>query len=195
VIGNTTGPGPKPTGLRVLPPVCRRQLLSVRVPALGDGHRGDLIMAASLIFDQEIGRLLSHFPLPRGGRIAVSELFYNVALHGGGGRMTVSMLRENGRRFLEILTEDQGPGIDDLPKLFKQSLWAHSEATRSEEAGELPEQTSGMGMLNICLRPDSFELESRGKRWVATQRTGFTAYPSEVTTGSRFRLLFILPDQ
>ncbi len=45
---------------------------------------------------------------------SVSELARNVALHAGSGVMTLRTITEEGRIGVEVVTEDEGPGISDI---------------------------------------------------------------------------------
>lgn len=45
---------------------------------------------------------------------ATSELSRNTLIHGHGGRMHWFLREQNGRRGLELVFEDEGPGIADL---------------------------------------------------------------------------------
>ncbi len=45
---------------------------------------------------------------------AASELARNVYLHGGGGRCTIEVVQKQSRVGLQLVFEDQGPGIADL---------------------------------------------------------------------------------
>ncbi|MES2978336.1 MAG: anti-sigma regulatory factor [Pseudomonadota bacterium] len=45
---------------------------------------------------------------------ATSELARNTLVHGLGGTMTIAELRHGGRVGLELVFEDQGPGIPDM---------------------------------------------------------------------------------
>lgn len=45
---------------------------------------------------------------------AASELGRNALVHGGGGSMTVAELEQEGRRGLQLVFEDQGPGIANI---------------------------------------------------------------------------------
>jgi len=47
---------------------------------------------------------------------AASELGRNVLVHGGGGDMRITHLERGGRTGLELVFEDQGPGIADVAK-------------------------------------------------------------------------------
>lgn len=45
---------------------------------------------------------------------AASELSRNTLVHGGGGRMCWNVFDLNGKQALELVFEDEGPGIADL---------------------------------------------------------------------------------
>jgi serine/threonine-protein kinase RsbT len=45
---------------------------------------------------------------------AASELGRNTLVHGKGGSMSISELRQDGRMGLQLLFEDNGPGIADI---------------------------------------------------------------------------------
>jgi serine/threonine-protein kinase RsbT len=45
---------------------------------------------------------------------AASELARNTIIYGKGGTMTITAREEDGRRLLELVFEDRGPGIPDL---------------------------------------------------------------------------------
>lgn len=45
---------------------------------------------------------------------AASELSRNTLIHGGGGRMHWDVLERAGRRGLQLVFEDEGPGIVDM---------------------------------------------------------------------------------
>lgn len=53
---------------------------------------------------------------------ATSELSRNTLIHGHGGRMHWSLREQDGRRGLELVFEDEGPGIADL-KLALSDGW------------------------------------------------------------------------
>jgi serine/threonine-protein kinase RsbT len=45
---------------------------------------------------------------------AASELSRNTLIHGGGGTMRWEFVEKNGRAGLQLIFEDQGPGIADI---------------------------------------------------------------------------------
>lgn len=47
---------------------------------------------------------------------AASELARNNIIYGGGGTMQLNALENNGRKGLELIFSDQGPGIADIQK-------------------------------------------------------------------------------
>jgi len=53
---------------------------------------------------------------------AVSELARNVFVYGGGGMMCCRVLSVNGRIGLELVFEDQGPGIADIEEALQQGF-------------------------------------------------------------------------
>jgi len=47
---------------------------------------------------------------------ATSELARNLLEHAGGGEVSARILRDGGRRGVEVIFEDAGPGIDDVER-------------------------------------------------------------------------------
>jgi serine/threonine-protein kinase RsbT len=45
---------------------------------------------------------------------AISEIARNLLTHAGGGELEMGLVDVRGRRCLEIVARDQGPGIDDI---------------------------------------------------------------------------------
>lgn len=50
---------------------------------------------------------------------AASEIARNTLIHGGGGEMKISTIRENGRTGLQLLFRDQGPGIPEVEQALR----------------------------------------------------------------------------
>jgi serine/threonine-protein kinase RsbT len=50
---------------------------------------------------------------------AASELARNTLIHGGGGSVTVEIVRESPKQGLRLTFEDEGPGIPDLDRAMK----------------------------------------------------------------------------
>jgi serine/threonine-protein kinase RsbT len=53
---------------------------------------------------------------------AASELARNTIIHGGGGSVTLEVLRRDGHAGLQLLFEDSGPGIADLGLALKDGF-------------------------------------------------------------------------
>lgn len=50
---------------------------------------------------------------------AASELARNTVVHGGGGKVTLEMIKEASRQGLRLTFEDKGPGISDLERAMQ----------------------------------------------------------------------------
>jgi serine/threonine-protein kinase RsbT len=50
---------------------------------------------------------------------AASEIARNTLDHGGGGELTLEILRDGARRGLRLTFTDQGPGISDIEQALK----------------------------------------------------------------------------
>ncbi|MGW7535982.1 ATP-binding protein [Amycolatopsis sp. NPDC054798] len=54
---------------------------------------------------------------------AASELVRNAYIHGGGGTVTVAVLRDSGGRTgIQVLVRDEGPGIDDVEQALSDGF-------------------------------------------------------------------------
>ncbi|WP_148863839.1 anti-sigma regulatory factor [Marinobacter fonticola] len=51
---------------------------------------------------------------------SVSELARNASLHGGGGVVTLRSVTQDGRVGIEVVAEDNGPGIDDIDRALQE---------------------------------------------------------------------------
>ncbi|MER7112484.1 ATP-binding protein [Streptomyces sp. NPDC000229] len=49
---------------------------------------------------------------------AASELVRNAYIHGGGGTLTIELIRQADKRGLRLTVTDDGPGISDLDAAF-----------------------------------------------------------------------------
>lgn len=78
---------------------------------------------------------------------AASELGRNSLIHGKGGAMRITELQRDGRVGLELLFEDQGPGIPDIDQAMADGFTT---------AGSL-----GLGLGGARRLVNEFELESR----------------------------------
>lgn len=87
---------------------------------------------------------------------AVSELATNVLRHGGGGLVTLRVVREGGRTGLEVVALDSGPGIQDIGKAMEDHFSTGG--------------TLGLGLPSVQRIMDIFHVESapgKGTRCVA----------------------------
>jgi len=77
--------------------------------------RSDLDIVIARTLARDTAKSLGFGPIDQ-ARIAtaVSELARNIFLYAGTGSVTVREVEKNGRRGIEIVCEDQGPGIPDL---------------------------------------------------------------------------------
>jgi serine/threonine-protein kinase RsbT len=50
---------------------------------------------------------------------AASELARNTIVHGGGGQMKLQAVEDGRRRGLQLIFEDQGPGISDIERALR----------------------------------------------------------------------------
>ncbi|NJN65433.1 MAG: anti-sigma regulatory factor [Chloroflexaceae bacterium] len=73
----------------------------------------DVVTARSLV--REIAKNLGFMPIDQ-ARIAtaVSELARNIFLYAGTGQVVVRGVEKAGKKGVEIVCEDQGPGIQDI---------------------------------------------------------------------------------
>ena len=51
---------------------------------------------------------------------AISEIARNITVHAGAGEIILRELDEDGRRGLEVIARDEGPGIDDVDRVMRQ---------------------------------------------------------------------------
>lgn len=77
---------------------------------------------------------------------AISEVARNIVQHGGRGEVLLRVLESRGRRGIEVVARDEGPGIADV-----EAALADGYST----AGSL-----GMGLPGARRLMDEFQLES-----------------------------------
>lgn len=78
---------------------------------------------------------------------AISELARNVVLYAHHGQITLNQLDQNGKIGLQIICEDQGPGITDLDQIMH-----HSRPVARE---------TGTGLPGTKRLMDEFKIESQ----------------------------------
>ncbi len=76
----------------------------------------------------------------------VSELARNILEYGQSGEMAIRVVERGGSKGLEIVAEDCGPGIDDIP----QALQDHFSSGG----------TLGLGLPGVKRMMDEFDIES-----------------------------------
>jgi serine/threonine-protein kinase RsbT len=77
---------------------------------------------------------------------AVSELARNIFLYAGSGSVTVREIERTGRRGIEIVCEDQGPGIADISVVMQD--------------GYSTSRGMGMGLPGAKRLMDEFDIKS-----------------------------------
>jgi anti-sigma regulatory factor (Ser/Thr protein kinase) len=88
--------------------------------------------------------------LCRRAAVITYEAEMNLVIHAGGGRLRAEITPER----LEIVAEDQGPGIPDV-NLALQEGWS-TAPDRIREMGF----GAGMGLPNIARNSDEFQIDS-----------------------------------
>lgn len=78
---------------------------------------------------------------------AVSELARNIFLYAGSGTVTVKGLDRNGRKGIEIVCDDQGPGIANIDLVMQD--------------GYSTSRGMGMGLPGAKRLMDEFDIHSR----------------------------------
>lgn len=77
---------------------------------------------------------------------AISELARNIYLYAGSGKITISILEENGKQGIHICATDKGPGINDVRMVLQDGY---------STSGGL-----GAGLPGVRRLMDSFDIDS-----------------------------------
>ncbi len=77
---------------------------------------------------------------------AVSELAKNILTHAGGGQVTISTISYNDEKCIEVVAQDTGPGIKNIPKALQDHY---------STAGTL-----GLGLPAVKRMMDEFFIDS-----------------------------------
>jgi len=77
---------------------------------------------------------------------AISELARNICLYAGSGRVSLRLVEDGGRRGIEVVAEDGGPGIKDIPLAMRD--------------GYSTSNGLGLGLPGTKRLMDDFELQS-----------------------------------
>jgi serine/threonine-protein kinase RsbT len=78
---------------------------------------------------------------------AISEIARNITAYAGHGQITIRLVEEDGRRGIEVLAEDQGPGIPDMTAALRD--------------GYSTGRGMGLGLPGARRLMDHFEIDSR----------------------------------
>jgi len=78
---------------------------------------------------------------------AISELARNIVLYADSGQIELSVVEANGRRGIQIVSSDQGPGIADLDLVMQD--------------GYSSQRGLGMGLPGTRRLMDEFEIQSQ----------------------------------
>lgn len=111
--------------------------------------------------------------------LAVMELASNLVKHARGGQLRFSLIEEGERRGLEIISEDQGPGIPDVERAMADGF---------STAGGLG---AGLGAVNRLMDEVEFSSLSDGglriscHRWTRPGDTGLSSARLEFGAATR----------
>lgn len=111
--------------------------------------------------------------------IAVSELASNLLRHAGGGRITMSIVKNNGTVGFHVEAEDDGPGIANINQVLADGF--------STAGGP------GLGLGSINRLMDEFEVFSQPKhgtkvvccRWLRKHKDSVRLSPLEIGVATR----------
>lgn len=78
---------------------------------------------------------------------AISELARNIVLYAGEGTVTLRLIQRSGKKGIEVICEDRGPGIEDVSLVMRD--------------GYSTSRGLGMGLPGAKRLMDEFEIESR----------------------------------
>lgn len=110
--------------------------------------RSDLDIVVARIAARDIARQYGFGAIDQ-ARIAtaVSELARNIYLYAGSGTVHVSAIEQSGRLGIEIVCEDEGPGIADIEQVMRD--------------GYSTSRGMGMGLPGTRRLMDEFNIQSR----------------------------------
>ena len=78
---------------------------------------------------------------------AISEIARNMTAYAGGGSITIRLIEEHGRTGIEVIAEDDGPGIPDITVALRD--------------GYSTGRGMGLGLPGARRLMDHFEIDSR----------------------------------
>jgi serine/threonine-protein kinase RsbT len=110
--------------------------------------RSDLDIVIARTLARDVAKALGFGAIDQ-ARIAtaVSELARNIFLYAGTGSVTVREVEQNGRKGIEIVCEDQGPGIEDIDM--------------SMQDGYTTSRGMGMGLPGARRLMDEFDIHTQ----------------------------------
>jgi serine/threonine-protein kinase RsbT len=110
--------------------------------------RSDLDIVSARVEGRDMAKALGFGTIDQ-ARIAtaISELARNIVLYAGEGTVTIRPTERGSRKGIEVLCQDQGPGIDDV-NLVMQDGYSTSRGL-------------GMGLPGAKRLMDDFEIDSR----------------------------------
>ncbi len=105
--------------------------------SVGEARRTALLASQRLEFDDT-----------RAGELALlaTEVSRNVLIHGGGGQVIVSCLKEEGSRLARILAIDKGPGIASIPRAMTDGF--STAGTMGAGLGAMKRIASGLEIFS-----------------------------------------------
>jgi serine/threonine-protein kinase RsbT len=110
--------------------------------------RSDLDIVIARTMARDMAKALGFGPIDQ-ARIAtaVSELARNIFLYGGTGNVTVRDIEKGSRKGIEIICEDQGPGIPNIDLVMQD--------------GYSTSRGMGMGLPGAKRLMDEFDIKSK----------------------------------
>jgi serine/threonine-protein kinase RsbT len=78
---------------------------------------------------------------------AISEIARNMTAYAGGGSITIRLIEQDGRHGIEVIAEDDGPGIPDIAVALRD--------------GYSTGRGMGLGLPGARRLMDQFEIDSR----------------------------------
>lgn len=162
--------------IRLLPSCQRKRIFQVVLPFIPQRDRAckriDGLLDKITPWPERV-KLINYY--------APRELMLNVMMHGRGGLIQVNEIFQGGRKALEVVSLDKGPGIKDLT----------IEAEKSKKA-YLKGRYSNVGMHHICSIPDLLEIQSQDKKFVGIkEKKSFHEVPGgRIKRGCYFRIIF-----
>ena len=110
--------------------------------------RSDLDIVSARVEGRDMARALGFGTIDQ-ARIAtaISELARNIVLYAGEGTVTLRLIQRGGKKGIEVICEDRGPGIEDVNLVMRD--------------GYSTSRGLGMGLPGAKRLMDEFEIESR----------------------------------